>query len=1362
MPVFVDPRSGKRYEHVPDKDVERARTEFGLVSEEEYAHQRDVEAADQGILSAAGKGVQHGLGVIQDIARTTGFQPPIPGSEAFGPGGQLQPPGFGAPGLQPPAPPPGEETFPQGFDEQARLEREAHPFAFGAGAGLPAVPLAAIAGAGAGALGGPAVLGAAVGGVLTESAVEGAVQEYSDAWFESRPFELKNVAANTLFFTGLDFAFRGALRGIGSALTGKPAAKPSFGSRNVVSEAQGAARELVDPVGGGSVGAARAVDLEDEFDTAIKQMSDRDAAVLSRDADAHYHLIAQDASESFTRLNNGLSDDLGNRLKYEDFATYADEFDTATLERQAKWWTGVSEGADDAARSINALAEGDATALDFGNLGKKAARILDDFNRRINESVDPGRRIVEIDSFKKTLDRITMSIDASHSVDTVTRSELKALIAPTREALRKGLENARLFGGAADLQRSLNKPWHDLLEHWSKVQRTLTEETGHVQFDVSGAGRITRESTVDRMLSLLGKDPRSNQEFGRHLAGALDNIQGLIDARRAHGITRLDGLDALESDIRNLAEDWNLASTIGVAKNRVESMKKDPRKWASIALDMGERLPMVGAPIKMARTLGDAFTDLHIQRGTPLARVWDSAYKRYALNPAFQDPSILRNYPDWIADSLRNRGGSFTPPAGAVGTPAMPGALPANEGAIRNVAQPPQAVPQALRDRVGPGGVHTATEARKFLAGKQGVDDLAGMPVNRRVVLSGGDAGLEGVSLEPTGKQPAVMQGGIDPLGRAEGEIPGDLVAGNAPTFQAAPYEQVPIPAHDIFTPHVGSLAENGIFRERLSGAGGKTPGGWFRGADGVVRYIKADRDAAHSAIEVGNNKMYAALGRRVTDMQQVRLPSGEVAVASPDLGRNWVDLSQVPDWSALPKSVRDSYAEGVPIDYIMGNWDVGRNANNIKTDGVTTAMVDAGEAASNAWSATKWYKGNPAHIELELERTRAAARGQVPATEEEALLDPLWGAVPGGTPSHALLNPYAGSRAELRALMARSFDRALGVIDEAGGPEGFIRRHQPTLDEGAAKRSAKEMADRIKAFRAALPFFAATVYLAFGGTAEAAEPPPPPLAPPEAAYRDALKEIEQAGQRQARELATEALRRKPRGKDRGPLTLFAGKGSIRDAIEATRERLEEIAGDPSSLLQQLGESAGALGKTHPSVYMAVVEKTAQIAAYLQAAIPQRTAATLLDPRGAPISFDRGWDFAARFVGATQPRAALREVTRGTAPPEMLEAVQQNWPELWDAFRVETLGQVQRMHGAGRHIPSEKLRRLDRLLGLNGQLDPSASLEVAQHLIAAQGAEVAKRQQAGQATGAVSGGASGASQFRTRLDALNKERRLSP
>lgn len=1348
MPTFVDPRTGEVFANVPDDEQERARREFGLVSEDEYDHQIAVKEADQGIGGAISTGFQRGLGHVQDIARSVGLQGAPTGGDAFGPGGGLLPMGLGADAQAPPVaplPPAGAETFPGGFDESARLQREAHPIASGIGTGLASAPFAAIAGAAGGALGGPAVLGAGLLGVGAEAAVEGVAQEYDDAWFEQRPFELKNVVGNTLMFGGLDFAFRGAFKGLGAAFGGKP--KSALGSRNVVSEAQGAAREFVEPVGGGSVGAARAADLEEPFVDAIAQMPDSQAMVLARDADDHLHLVSQDASESFTRLNNSLSDDLGNQLKYEDIGTYAQELEPKTLERQAQWWTSVSEDADAAARRINALADGDTTALDFGNLGKKATQTIDDFNRRISETVDPGQRMILVDEFKKRLDKLTLSIDASHSVDAETRKSLKELIAPTRETLRKGLESKKLFGGAADLQKALNKPWHGLLEHWREVQDTLTQKTGHIEFDVSGAGRITRESTVDRMRSVLGKDPRSNQEFGRHLTGVLENLQGLIDARQAYGIARKDGLDAVEQDIRNMMEDWNLAQTIGTARNRVDAMKANPRNIMQRVLNIGETLPMVGKPIQTARTLGEVLQDIHLDPKTPIGRVWDTAYKRFAQNTAFQDPVIISNYRPWVADALKARGGKFQPPApptGAVGSPAMPGMPPANANAQRSVAQPglSAAVQEYGPRALGAGGLFGAAAA---------------------------EDSPEGSSLAATA--------GLALL------FPKGLMRGKSPAFKRMVRVVSPIPAEKLDMPMLTRIAEMarkdlpndadyaefmGVITDHfdnpklaktgavdftatpISGAAGATSGGMFRGSDGVERYIKFVSDKMARS-EAANASAYADFGVGNLPLE-VGEQDGRSLLMSKRLGKEWKTVDQLmAEGAPMSPQMAREYVRGVPADVVLGNWDVAGNGGNIMTDGTRMLRIDAGEAGPHSLG-----NAGVKVFDLKEEWSRFQA-SFYEATRKHLTDNPQSFRGPGD------MVPMAGidSTGAVKQELLQSISQIDAAFERAGGTAGYVKAKYPHL-------SAREQNSLTAAFTKRLDFlkknvagFAAIVAgagWALEDTAAAAEPPPQQA--PEHAYRDALREIEQAGQMQVRTLATDALKRKPpRGKDRDPLTLFAGKRSIQDAVEETRERLDEIAADPSTLLEQLGGSAGDLGKTHPTVYSAYVQKATQVAMYLQSVIPKRTATTLLDTRGGALSFDRAWDYAARFVGATQPRVALREVVRGTAPPEMIEALQENWgEELWDPFRIEMMGQVQRMHDAGRHIPSERLRRWDSLLGLNGQLDPSASLDVAAHFIAAQDAELAKRQQAGQQTGAMPSSGQAGAQFRTKLAAVAAER----
>lgn len=93
MPVFIDPRTGERFDAVPEEDAERARTEFGLVPEREYQLEqqyggRNAEAflnsAAAGAFDAAVSPVQLATQVARGGATLLGAQGAADELGAFG------------------------------------------------------------------------------------------------------------------------------------------------------------------------------------------------------------------------------------------------------------------------------------------------------------------------------------------------------------------------------------------------------------------------------------------------------------------------------------------------------------------------------------------------------------------------------------------------------------------------------------------------------------------------------------------------------------------------------------------------------------------------------------------------------------------------------------------------------------------------------------------------------------------------------------------------------------------------------------------------------------------------------------------------------------------------------------------------------------------------------------------------------------------------------------------------------------------------------------------------------------------------------------------------------------------------------
>lgn len=1345
MAYFKDGR-GQLWEFDdPEEGVRQGLTPATPEDIRAHNHALDVAEAGQGTTIQAGVEAAERVvgGAAEGIQRATGLGT-APGLAEL-PGG-----GLGA--LQ------------EAYSPEASLRREAHPLAAGIGTGLAATPLSGLAAAGGAALlpAAAPIVGGAIGGIAAESAIQAVAQEYDDAWLEQRPMQLQQVAAKTLLFAGGDLLFRGAFQAGKRLLFGLEQGLPGLGARNLVSEAQGAARELAPEFspagGGGSVGAARAADLDEPFDAAIRSMSDKDAAVLARDAEDHLHLVSQHASESFTRVNQGLTDSLGSRLKYEDFAANAQSWDAPLLERQAKWLDGMVEQGDDVAREIAAFAEGNKASVDFGNLGRKAVKLIDGFNTRLAQETDPARRNWMVDNLKKEFDGLTMSIDASFGVDDVTRSDLKGLIAPYREALRKGLENPKYWGENAELQRSLNAPWHTFLKDWPAVQRQVLEATGNVQFDQMGAGRIGRESTVDRMLSLLGKDPRSNQEFGRHLAGALDGLQGLIEARQARGIAGTEGLEAMAADVRNLMEDWNLAQTIGVAKNRVDIMKRDPRKWGTLALSIGERLPIVGQPIQIGRNLGEALTDLHIQGDTPLAAVWDRAYQRYAQNPALQDPAIARSYADWVIDALRGRGGAVPPP-GAAGAPAAPMANDVMTGApgFRQAAQP-----------AAEGSIFGGSQRPAPSAGAQRIRKI----LERRRTQEGAlyvELPKDGPDLiqEPLFDFPGQPRLSLIPAAR--------FVQSEAQQQGLKPWQAGNV-ARKLLGDDAGEIVDRALTAAEARGVNLDSPGAASELADAMDAQFM--RKAWQSPLK---RHAEAAASSKAAASAAAKAPA-EIVGEFDDIAEG---LQKPPDMKEALASMRESISPEGRAFFKRYQSGVGFLMNRDLREGVDSRY-------------TEWAQDVSGYLQQAIEDGATApglvVRGlKLPAEEVEKLRGSkvlTARAFVSTSPSAKIAKRFAtaSQQAEVGSMrrvageqpVLFEVEQATGVALSAGEVTLRPGTQFKMLSYTERNLGTKTKPQMVPVFRVReigynprapsdaiiaggiIGLGGAGAAAAYAPPAQAAESPPPDAVPPAHAYRDALREIDKAGDRQLQALASEALRRRPsKGRGKGPLELFAGKGGLQEAVESSRERLGAVGADPAALVKDIAGSVGELARTHPSVYAALVQKAFRIAAYLQRSAPQPTATTLLEPRGAKLSFDRAWDYAARFVGATQPRVALREVVRGTAPPEMIEALRETWgDEIWEPFKASFVGQLQRMHAGGRHIPSERLRRWDTLLGMNGQLDPSASLAVAQHLLAAQDAEQQRREQAGQKRGAGALSNTAGASMRTRLDAINSERQM--
>jgi hypothetical protein len=1376
MGVFVDPRTGTVYSNVPEDEEERARSEYGLVPQAEFQKTKTDDAADtKGAFGLIGEGFERGLGEIQDVARSAGWTPPVPGSEAFGVGGGGLP-AFDAP--QAPAPAPGAETFPEAFSPEARIRSQRHPVLTGIGTGLAVAPASAIAGAAGAALAPAAVplVGGTVGGILGEQAVEAVAQEYDDAWLEERPFELKRAAGYLGMFGIGDLLFRGGGKVIGKGL-GALAAPTSVQKsalatgRNVVAEAQAQATKAGARPATRSVGAASAQEMNDPFDDAIGQMSEADAYVLSRDFDDHSFLVARDIADEMTRINKGLSEDLGNDLKYRDFEIAADAWDGSALERQADFYQELDGRGRDLVEAI------ELSPVDLGNHGKRVAADITQKLDDIAAADTPARKLYLLDQFKRTLDKRTMAIAGDFQSDQVGRTDLLGLLddfsggADTRGWLRESIEDANLFGHAADLQKSLNAPWHEMLKSWRKVSDAFLEATGEKQFGVMGAGRNVMEGTVDKARAVIGKDPRALAEFRQHLGHVFDGYQGLIDARNAHGIVEKGNLPVLEQSIRNLMEDWNLGATLGVAKAKAAHIQRNPRHWRRI-LEAAEGVGGIGGFIKGARQLSQLTGDLHIQKGTTLANVWDEALRRYAKHPSLAESPTYASYSPWMQDALRTRGARIPGPpegtggvgqavAGAAGNAVREhGSKVAGAGLLAGSAALSDEQPEGaagagvggLALLLGKGGARLfKEEANQILGGKVGrvLADAAdkeawGHVISRRWLKSKEPLSVRTIEWENT-----------------------EAVLG-ANGFWQRPDDVTPMP-------------ELRAYVEDAMGRTGATE-------DQIIRALVAEGSG------------FKPKGPRVPGSAP-RKPKAATPPAPPVEDRSGIEgefddlgeeLLQPPDMKESLKEARRAIGkegqaafkayqshQGYVMNEALRTGDYSRRAAERAGDvqAYLQAAIDSGATA-------------PGFVRrgIELSREEVERLTQAKILTAQGFVST--------SPKPALAKRFAGATGEEKRIKGLGERRTAGQIpvlfeiEQATGVP--LNAVEVTLRPGTQFKVLGHRVEKAKSgeggilhvFRVRESGYRpggktegiiAGGLIGLGGlaaasNASAAEPPdarsfdrptgPSPETGPATLYREAVRGIDEGGANVIRQKASAALRRTP-PRGRSPLRAFTGgRRDLDAAVDAARETLAELEGDPSALIETLASNMGDLPRTHPSVYMALTEKAVGIVSYLSAAVPERTAQTLLDPVGIAPSADRSLEFAYKVVGATNPRQAMGDISRLDIPPEELEAFQGNWPELWEPFKAELIGQAMRRAEGGRPVDAEKLRRLDEILGMNGQLDPSGSAEVAMHMLAAQEQAPAAPASNSPPTQAPSASGRSASLFATRAAGAQMENQI--
>lgn len=667
MPRYVDPRTGERFDTVPAEDEERARREFGLVPAEEYERDQALEARPLGEkiadkATSLGQGIARGA-MAPGMALQQAITGEMPGVEA----GREQ-----------------SALSESVFGPEAKERRARNPITAGIGESVPSMIAGGItAGAGAGIV--------ATAGILTaESAVGGLSQEAVDSVTEGRDFSAKAAGWNGVLQLGLGALVHGAARGIG-ALRGAAdeTAEAATGlRRNFLAEVDKGPVPTGEARAARSAGAAAEDFSDDVWDDAVKSIDDANAGAgavpearfVAEQAEPMLDLAAMQASDNLDAARRIMQSDISEAVRVSDVARAAEQWSPDMVRAQDEWvFPSVVEQGQQLNKVLAEAREGIASGKGFdpGGFGKQARDVIDRGIAAVSNSAGP-ERFNAINNLKRGVDGIIRDVGNSRRmVESGDAAPLIAALRPYTDGLREGLEQEALWGLAAPLQRDMNAAYHAVIEPLGRFESRLSERLGSKWGEVGQAAK-QRRTKAGAMKQLIGGDAVTNRELLADAAEALDGIGRLAEARAQHGLSKLEGLPALEKALREVKADINMGSVIAVATRKAaEDAGGIGGAVAGAAIDaVVGRIPGAGILGGGAKNLAQRLLKAakRPDASTPIGRVLENRLAAWSRNPDLANAGFSRRLPQWLQSSLRGKGGVVA--GGAVGL----GSLAALEG----------------------------------------------------------------------------------------------------------------------------------------------------------------------------------------------------------------------------------------------------------------------------------------------------------------------------------------------------------------------------------------------------------------------------------------------------------------------------------------------------------------------------------------------------------------------------------------------------------------------------------------------------------------------------------------------------------
>lgn len=332
----------------------------------------------------------------------------------------------------------------------------------------------------------------------------------------------------------------------------------------------------------GDVAPGAANDVVD-YGAAMRQMDPNEAWRLTRDGadDGLRQLESTSVSDAMQRVDDVLREDVAMAVKREDFVKGAETWTPAQVAKQAEWTAERGVRALELAAKLDAA---ESSGFRIGGFRAEAKSLIERAAQRLTNA-DPITVNHEWDNLKRGLDSVAKRLAATGpAIDDASKAWGSKAILEVSDDMRKGLEDAELWGRNAGLQKETNAAWVNIIEPYGRVTKKMAEFLGR-EFGVVGAAGVKRRFDPDMINSIMSRGYQRN--LRADVEASIKGLDQMMKARQSQGLSHLSRLSKAREDLVRIQQGFDFADLLAVAKSKAK---------APIGLEIAGRLAGTQAP----------------------------------------------------------------------------------------------------------------------------------------------------------------------------------------------------------------------------------------------------------------------------------------------------------------------------------------------------------------------------------------------------------------------------------------------------------------------------------------------------------------------------------------------------------------------------------------------------------------------------------------------------------------------------------------------------------------------------------------------------------------------------------------------